>query len=214
MWRLSHTVLENSPCWPCRPCFELQTTSPGGGWSIQTLQAPLCAGTHLDAPRHCRGTMTVECFPEAQWTSAWVYRLDNAEDTPVISQKALQLWWEHLGCPDCEGHWLLVQTGWGRYFEDPARYRGLGPQPHAYPHLEAACADWILERKFAGLAVDTLSPDSVEAFPLHEALLPAGCWIVENLRYEPALPVHCQILLCPIRWTGATETSLVVLAKP
>ncbi|MFZ4099506.1 MAG: cyclase family protein [Chlamydiia bacterium] len=213
MWRLNHTIQSDSPCWQCRPSFELITCAEGHGWLVHELQAPLAAGTHIDAPKHCRGRLTVESFPEAEWVRAYVFRPSNVTPTTVILRSQLQDWWDALERPATQGSWLFIQTGWGAYFSDGARYRGVGPLPGEYPHLEGACADWILERGFVGLGVDTLCPDSNASFPIHEALLPSNCWILENLRYEPDLPEICEVLVAPIRWTGATETSTVVLAR-
>ena len=215
MWRLSHTIKEDSPCWPCRPSFALPVIVEESGWLIQKLEAALCAGTHLDAPKHCLGSETVESFPEEAWIRTYVFRLKKAPTAQtVITRAQLEEWWRALEKPDTKGCWLLVQTGWGSLFSDRAIYRGTEECPGDFPYLEASCGAWILERGFMGLGVDTLSPDYKNAFPIHEALLGTGRWIVENLKYEPDLPTICEILVSPTRWTGATEASTTVMARP
>jgi hypothetical protein len=82
---------------------------------------------------------------------------------------------------------VLRCTGWDEHVDDPARYLG---DPLAFPGYGADAAALLVERRVAGLGIDTLSVDAGAAadFPVHFMSLPAGLWHLEGLVGLGAVP--------------------------
>ena len=54
-----------------------------------------------------------------------------------------------------------------------------------YPGFSKEAAEFLVEKKIAGLGIDTLSPDgcNIGCYPVHEVILGAGMYIIENLAH-------------------------------
>lgn len=90
------------------------------------------------------------------------------------------------------GSFIIIQTGWERFWGEPEKYRN----NLVFPCVSNAAAHFLLKRNIAGLGIDTLSPDRPEEdYPVHAALLGAGKYIVENIANSAKLP-----LLAVIAW--------------
>jgi kynurenine formamidase len=79
-----------------------------------------------------------------------------------------------------------------------------------FPGFSAGAADFLLERKIVGIGIDTLSPDgSNVGFPVHEKILGAGMYIVENLVNLALLPANgAFVILFPQKAAHGTESSI------
>ena len=96
-----------------------------------------------------------------------------------------------------------IRTGWERFWGEPERYR-------EFPGVAKEAAEFLLRRQIAGLCVDTLSPDRADSdFPVHQVLLGAGKFIVENAANLGELPPKGSLILAlPIKIKGGTESPI------
>ena len=104
------------------------------------------------------------------------------------------------------GAFVIVRTGWEQYWNEPEKYRN----NLQFPSISRDAAELLLERKIAGLGIDTLSPDTPgSGYPVHEAILGAGKYIVENVANSSELPpLDSFSLALPIRTEGGTEAPM------
>jgi len=101
---------------------------------------------------------------------------------------------------------VLIYTGWDRFWEEPEKYRN----DLVFPCVSKDAAELFLERGINGLGIDTLSPDRPESgYPVHQLLLGAGKYIIENVANAKLLPTDNSYLLAlPIKIEGATEAPI------
>ena len=72
----------------------------------------------------------------------------------------------------------------------------------------------LLKRNIAGLGIDTLSPDTPQSgYPVHQALLGEGKYIIENVANAIQLPpIGSFSLALPILTIGGTEAPIRLVA--
>ena len=107
---------------------------------------------------------------------------------------------------------VLLCTGWDAFRDDPARYLG---DPLDFPGYGRDAAVLLVERRVAGLGIDTLSVDAGAAadFPVHHTTLPAGFWHLEGLVGLDALPdVGATLVVGALKLPGSSGTPARVLA--
>lgn len=88
------------------------------------------------------------------------------------------------------------------------------PRMH-FPGLAADAATWLVqERSVAGLGIDTLSPDpgAAEGFAVHNIVLGADKYILENLNLEGVPARGAAALVAPTNLKGAPEAPVRVFA--
>ena len=58
-----------------------------------------------------------------------------------------------------------------------------------FPSVSASVADLLISRNVVGIGIDTLGPDLPSSgFPVHQAILGAGKYIVENIANLEKMP--------------------------
>jgi kynurenine formamidase len=74
------------------------------------------------------------------------------------------------------------------YLNNGSRSDSAADCPMRFPYFSTAAVEWLLRERpdFGGLGVDTLSPDAGDsmAFPVHDAVLGASKYHVENMALE------------------------------
>jgi len=215
---LTQTLDELTALWPDSVPFvaDAQAAYDVDGFWWRDLAFPEHSGTHLDAPCHCvPGGATVADIPAEQLVRPAV-RIDAralcaGDPAWVLSAADVEAWEaEHGGVP--AGAAVLLCTGWDEYVADPARYLG---DPLAFPGYGVDAAVLLVERRAAGLGIDTLSVDAGAAadFPVHFTSLPAGLWHLEGLVGLDAVPaVGATLVVGALRLPGASGTPARVLA--
>jgi kynurenine formamidase len=169
--------------WPGSRPFEatIEVDHETHGAYARDLALPEHAGTHLDAPVHfAPGGAAAHELPLASLVRPAV-RLDVRElvgDDAGYAVSGAEI--HAIEDRDGEippGSAVLVHTGWDRYAADPARYAG------AFPGIGEDAARLLVERRIAGIGIDTLGVDPGHAtgFPAHRVTLPAGVWHLEGL---------------------------------
>lgn len=101
---------------------------------------------------------------------------------------------------------VLIYTGWSQYWQQPEKYRN----QLQFPSVSLDAAQLLLERKIVGLGIDTLSPDTpMSGYPVHQVILGAGLYLVENVANTHLLPPFgAYSLALPLSIRGGTEAPM------
>ena len=115
-----------------------------------------------------------------------------------------------------EGDTVLVNTGWGRHWQDTAKIL-LGE-----PGLGKACADWAVDKNIVSWGVDQFATDPIpfelegEALPMHIAMLTkSGIRLIENIYMEEIVRDKIYefcIIGAPLKFKGGTGSPIRLLA--
>lgn len=104
-----------------------------------------------------------------------VVRIDGAPERAID--------WHHFQSVPCDGHAVLVQTGWDRHWGSERYFEG-------HPFLTEGAALYLRDRGAWLVGIDSLNIDDTTTGhrPVHSVLLAAGIPIVEHLTGLTALP--------------------------
>ncbi|MES2409496.1 MAG: cyclase family protein [Patescibacteria group bacterium] len=215
---LTHTLASDIPSWDEGCCFNTSISldykdckSPNL-FRVQKIEAKAGCGTHIDAPAHCfEGGKTID-----QLT------LDNLVIDCVVIRPKQEVGENYLILPEEinkfeneygkiePGTFVIFDTGWGQYWNDPQKYRN----DLKFPSIHPDTAQLLIERNVSGIGIDTLSPDAIgEDFPVHRRILGAGKFIVENIANAEELPEKgAKIIIAPIKIRGGTEAPVRLMA--
>ena len=105
---------------------------------------------------------------------------------------------------------MIIRTGWDRFWNEPEKYRN----NLQFPSIAHEAAILLLERQIVGLGIDTLSPDTPDSgYPVHQTLLSAGIYLIENVANSGQLPPMGSISLAlPLKIAEATEAPMRFIA--
>jgi kynurenine formamidase len=162
-------------------------------------------GTHMDAPAHCiPQAQTIDQLSLDQFIAPCVV-IDlsaHCDERFIVSTANIQEFEARKGSIPA-GSFVIVYTGWDRYWEDRDRYRN----NLIFPSISIEAAQYLLSRKICGVGIDTLSPDrSEDGFLVHELLLGNGKYIVENVCNASKMPATGGYTFAmPMKMEGATE---------
>jgi kynurenine formamidase len=215
---LTHTLEENIPTWDgeCGFAHQIKWDYPDCSsevkFRVQHIKMHAGIGTHIDAPAHCvLGGATVD---ELQISDliAPCYRIDvsgKAHERYSVTVEDILTFEKEYGTinPGC---FVMIRTGWERFWKEPERYRN----NHLFPSVSKEAAKLLLNRQTVGLGIDTLSPDRPEdGYPVHEAFLGLGKYIIENASGLNELPpVGSFLLALPIKTKKGTEAPIRLIA--
>jgi kynurenine formamidase len=139
---------------------------------------------------------------------------DALEADFTISPEHLDRGAEAAGVAIGSGDIVLLRTGWGSFFRDPARYLR---QVHG-PGPEGAGARWLSERRVFAAGSDTIAFERVPStdMPVHVHLLvESGIHIIECLHLEELARDRVREFLfvaAPMKIEGGTGAPLRPLA--
>ncbi|MCW5622132.1 MAG: cyclase family protein [Burkholderiales bacterium] len=145
-------------------------------------------------------------------------RVDALAPGEEITAEDLEATAKAQGVEVRAGDSVLIRTGFGKFFEDKARYMGLRPGPGE------SAAKWLAQKKVFLTGADQLSyevyPEKGTIFPAHRILIADhGIYIVENMNLEAlgetlaARKDHSFILvLNPPRLRGMTGAAINAFA--
>lgn len=180
---------------------------------VQKMHIHAGVGTHMDAPSHrfagksCIAEIPLEelfvsvCAIDVSTKAHGDYELSTGE---IKSYEK-----EHGTIPT--GSLVMIYTGWSQFWSEPDKYRNVsGDGQMHFPAVSGDAAKVFLERGVVGLAIDTISPDCLDAqFPVHEVLLRAGKYIIENVANGSKIPPKgAYAIACPLFAKGATESPM------
>lgn len=215
---LTHTIDENIPFWDDSCGFhhtiklDYSECEEQVKFRLTEIKMDTGIGTHLDAPSHfILNGMTVDQLPLDQLIAPCVV-IDVsklAHERYSVSIQDIQRFEEVYG-KITKGQFVMIRTGWEKYWNEPEKYRN----NHLFPSVSKEAALYLLEKDIAGLGIDTLSPDRPEdGYPVHQALLGAAKYIVENAANLDKIPIiGSHILALPIKIKNASEAPIRLIA--
>ncbi|ASQ45534.1 cyclase family protein [Legionella clemsonensis] len=214
---LTHTLTASIPCWEGTCGFQHHNVHDYEAgldisFRVQRLDMDAGIGTHVDAPAHCiKGGKTIADLDLNKLLSPCIV-IDVtgvANANYIVSPKDI-LAFEAAYSEITAGSFVIVRTGWDKYWGNPHKYRN----NYNFPCIAAETAELLLQRKITGLGIDTLSPDRPDTgYPVHRMLLGAGKYIVENIANAKSLPaIGSYILVLPIKIKGGTEAPVRLIA--
>lgn len=107
-------------------------------------------------------------------------------------------------------------TDWSNHLSNPSKYRNVKNAGNkVFPDFSIEAVAYLLQKDIVGIGIDTLSPDgSNDEFPVHEAVLVAGCYILENLCNLEHLPaMGARITALPLKIEYGAEAPCRVIAS-
>lgn len=212
---LTHTIESCVPTWSgsCGFRYEVKKDYDEG---VKVLKYELhgSCGTHMDAPTHfIKDGKNIADIPVEQLFNPCV--LINVskkrEKNLLIGTDDIKEYEKSFG-KISKNSLVVGYTGWQEFWHDPQKYRN--PQKGgglAFPGFSKDAAELLLERKIAGIGIDTLSPDGcdMEIFPVHHAILGDGKFIVENMMNLHLLPPKgAYVVTLPIKIGPGTEAAV------
>lgn len=219
---LSHTLSPEIPSWnlSCgyQQAISLDYDECSTPVKFRTFQinTPAGIGTHMDAPAHCiANALTIDQIPLQQLVRPCVM-IDVSKKTHEKYSASAEdiIDFEKTYGQIPENSFVIIHTGWDKYWETPARYRN----NLKFPCIGADAAELLLQRSVVGLGIDTLSPDRAgEGFPVHQLFLGAGKYIIENITNAENLPpTGAYIIALPLKLQHGTESPirLIGVKKP
>jgi len=207
---LTHFLDEKVPTWSGNCGFRLEIRLDyEQGLRVQTVKSHAGVGTHMDAPSHfIRGSWNIADIPLEQLiVPAYVFRIEGKPDL-FIRPSDIEAYEKKWG-PIPPRALFIASTGWEKHWGDPNRYRNPDSEGRMhFPGFSAEAADLLIERNVSGIGIDTLSPDgsNTDQFPVHEKILGAKKYIIENLAHLHEMPpTGAFAIVFPPKARDATE---------
>lgn len=224
---LSYDFSEQTIYWTTADNFKKETVSAGRNpkgyyYSAYKFSAPEHGGTHLDSPIHfAEGRRTVDEIPLQQLIAPAV-KIDvstkAAADRDYLIGVADLTDWEAANGRIPDGSILLLQTGYGKFWGDRARYMGIegaDEQKH-FPGLSAEAARWLVEnRRINAVGIDTASIDRGQSqlFEAHVTLMEENIPAFENVANLDKLPTKgARVFALPMKIKAGSGAPLRIVA--
>jgi len=229
---LTHAFDAQTIYWPTdREGFVLEelaagVTEQGYYYAANRFRSAEHGGTHADAPVHfAEGRAALDEIPVAQLLGHGVLvdvAAAAAADPDYQVGVADFAAWEARHGVLPEGAIVLLHTGFGRHWDERARYLGTqrtGPEAVAelhFPGLHPAAARWLVERRSIGaIGLDTPSIDFGQStlFESHRILFERDIPALENLARLDALPESgFFVVALPMKIRGGSGGPLRAIA--
>jgi kynurenine formamidase len=221
---LTHPITPEMPLFPGDKPYASETlnTIELNAYCSNRFSMDEHAGTHVDAPAHfAAGTATVEQIaPEQLVGSAAVVDVTAAvamNPDHRVTVDDLRSWEARHGALGAR-HIVLIRTGWGARWSDPAKYRNEDARGVMhFPGVSVEASRYLRERGVRCIGIDTLStdPGSSGTFEQHRAFLGAGGYHIENLANLEQLPeAGAIVVVAPLplaRGSGAPARVLALV---
>ncbi len=224
---LSQPLHPEMPQWPGDPPLEWQPVAAWetDGYFLRRFAMGEHSGTHANAPAAFHpGGVGIDAYPPESSIAPAVV-IDGraaAAANPDYTLTLAALWaWEQRQGPIPAGSVVLLFTGWGSKWDNPAAYLGMtasGTEPGGlhFPGFGLDAAQWLLrERDIAGLGIDTAGVDGGQdsGFAVNSLLLERPRLVLENLGNLGQLPpVGVTLMVGVLPLTGGSGSPAAVLA--
>ncbi len=215
---LTHPLSSDIPTWngSCGFCLEIKKDYDQM-FRVQQVKMHAGVGTHMDAPSHrIQGGLSIADIPVEQLIVPLCV-IDVSKKAGPDYELSHQDILDHEAAygvipPDAL---VIGFTGWSRFWATPDAYRNVDQngQMH-FPAFSAESVKFLIERKIAGIGIDTLSPDCGNPdFPVHQIVLGAGKYIIENVADCSQIPPRGSYAVAlPIRAENGTEAPIRLIA--
>jgi kynurenine formamidase len=220
---LTHALKDGIPVYPGGEPFKIAKVAdfPQSGYYMNKISMGEHCGTHVDAPIHfIKGAKSIDNLPLDRLIGPLVV-IDVQKEAATNPDCAVTVddirRWEKAHDQIPQGAFVVAHTGWWKKWGDPKSYINLGPdnQPH-FPGFSADAARvLVVERKAAGLGVDTLSidPGISKDFQAHLIVLKAGAINIENVANLGKIPARgATLVVAPLRITDGSGAPARVFA--
>ena len=215
---LTHALSRDIPTWDGGCGFDLLISRDyknGADPDLFRVQKMTCgagSGTHMDAPAHVvPGGLTIDKLDLKDLVSNCVVIdvSDEADENYMVLPVVLEKFEKEHG-EIAPQSFVIFYTGWDKNWEIGKKYHN----NHVFPSVHLSTARILLERSIVGIGIDTLSCDRGDnGFPVHEAILGAGKYLVENIANANKLPpIGARILALPMNLIDGTEAPVRVIA--
>lgn len=201
---LSQPLYDGGPNCPVHPPVRatILKDHPQCGWRVEQLSMSNHSGSHVDAPLHkIAGGASIDELPLERFAGpALIADLRGVGPSAAVTRAMLE---PRLGGPP-KGTIVLLATGWGE--RRAHTHEWLFDSPYLHPDA----ARWLVESGVNGVGIDHYSIGGMrdEINPVvHEILLGAGVWIVEELRFPAeafAVAQPCRFWALPVNFRGLT----------
>jgi kynurenine formamidase len=228
---LTHDFDTNAVYWPTDEPYRHDTvfyglTEKGYFYSSFKFSAEEHGGTHFDAPVHFgQGQKFIHQVPVEQLHGPGVV-LDvtrqAADNRDYLVSVADFEKWEGAHGKIPHGAIILLNTGFGKYWEDHLKYTGTlktgeeGVAELHFPGLDPGAARWLVEnRNIKAIGLDTPSIDYGQSkdFQTHRILCAAGLTMYENVTNLEQVPATgAYIVALPMKIKGGSGAPLRIVA--
>lgn len=226
---LSYAFDESTIYWPTSKSFQHEKTAfgrtPGGYWySSYNYSANEHGGTHMDAPIHfAEGREAVdqisvqrEIGPGAKINIAEQASRDRDYRLSADDVRA----WESRNGRIPRGTIVLIQTGWGRYWHDRAKYLGSQKAGDAsdlhFPGIAQDAAELLAkDRNVLMVGIDTASLDygASKDFIVHQIFSGGGIPGLENVAaLDQVAETGFMVLALPMKIAGGSGAPCRIVA--
>lgn len=181
---LSQPIFDGCPNCPADPPVQsrLICDPRKDGWRVEQLRLTAHTGSHLDAPSHkVPDGAHIDQLPLDRFVGQAVVAdlRDCRAGMPFTST-----WLARKLRTELKDRIVLLITGWG------AKRAKSEEWLHGAPYVSPDGAEWLVEQELRGVAIDAWSIGG-ECEPqnslTHEAILSAGIWILEDIRFPDEL---------------------------
>lgn len=218
IYDLTHTLSPAIPTWDGSCGFNHKNKADysdfpvGVKFRAQTVAMNAGIGTHMDAPAHCipGGKCISDLSLNSLITPCIVIDIsDRAHERYSLSPEDIENFESQYGLIP-NNAFVIIHTGWDKFWQDPIKYRN----NLNFPSVSQEATELLLFRNIAGLGIDTLSPDRpTENFIVHQLILGAGKYIVENIANSSILPpTGTYSFTLPINGKDLTESPIRLIA--
>jgi len=215
---LTHTLHSDIPGWDGDCGFRMSLTldykdcTPPYLFQKHDLQTPCGVGTHMDAPAHLipNGRTVDKMTLEELVSDCVVIDVSNEiDENYVIMPDIINKFEEKFG-EIKPNTFVIFYTGWDKHWEVSEKYIN----NHIFPSVDRNTAELLLERKISGLGIDTLSADTgANGFPVHNAILGADKYLVENIANAKELPpIGAKSFVLPVKIKDGAEAPIRLIA--
>jgi len=228
---LTHDFEPGTVYWPTNEFFRHDTvfygmTEKGYFYSSFKYSAEEHGGTHFDAPVHfSRGKNFIHQVPVDQMHGPAavvdVTGQSAANRDYLVTVADLEHWEQQHGRIPA-GAIVLLNTGFGKYWDDHLKYTGTlktgkeGVAELHFPGLDPAAARWLAEhRNIKAVGLDTPSIDYGQStdFQTHRILCEAGLTMYENVANLDKVPATgAYIIALPMKIKGGSGAPLRIVA--
>ncbi len=214
---LTHTITTSIPAWQGTDSFSTNIIRDyHQGHRTQQFNIGSNTGTHMDSPAHFNQSATmIDDIPlDKLIVPAYVINVSSkaTEDYRISADDIKEFEKQHGTIP--EGCLFIGNTGWYKNWIEPKKYRNLDPHNVMhFPGFSLESAELLLERNVVGIAIDTLSPDGSDTtFPVHQLLLNADKYIIENIDNVDQLPpTGSYVIALPLKIHDAVEAPMRII---
>lgn len=220
---LSHPITPDIPVWPGDPVVHFQTVTSlhDQGYFLRRFSMGEHSGTHLASPSSYfeDGSGPDDIASDSLVVPvAVIDATDPASQDPDYALTASDVAeWERRNGPIAPETLVLLNTGWSRFWNQPARFINAGADGKMHtPGFSLEASRFLLEwRNVAGLGIDTHGIDagtdtelSVSRLTLARLALVLEC--LNNLNQLP--PTGATVMVGRLRLVGGSGSPAAVLA--